>query len=187
MAKIATYTSDLPTAEKPLRGNEIVALSTANPQVPGNATVLADFTTANTALAAACAQVEVLRGQLREAMTARQTAVATWTTKLNALAGFTLSATGGNAESIESAGFFIVPPPDGTDVHFTFDIPRGDTGADGPPGAVTESQLDGAIAGTAQNPSGIGPWTGSFSDPPTQGEMNDFAGWVESLRAALVR
>lgn len=76
---------------------------------------------------------------------------------------------------------------DGTEVHFTFDIPRGDSGDQGPAGPVTESQLDGAIAGTAQNPNGIGPWTGSFSDPPTQGEMNDFAGWVESLRVGLVR
>jgi hypothetical protein len=76
---------------------------------------------------------------------------------------------------------------DGTDVHFTFDIPRGDTGQEGPPGQVTEGQLNDAIAGTAQNPSGIGPWTGSFSDPPTQAEMYDFAGWVESLRSALVR
>jgi hypothetical protein len=70
---------------------------------------------------------------------------------------------------------------DGNDVHFTFDIPRGD------PGEVTESQLNNAIAGTAQNPNGIGPWTGTFSDPPTQGELQDFAAWVESLRSALVR
>lgn len=76
---------------------------------------------------------------------------------------------------------------DGTDVHFTFDIPRGDTGADGPPGEVTTSQLDAAIATTALNPGGIGPYTGTFSDPPTQGEMNDFAAYVEMLRVALVR
>jgi hypothetical protein len=44
-----------------------------------------------------------------------------------------------------------------------------------------------AVATTAQNPSGIGPYTGGFSDPPTQAEMQDFAAYVESLRAALVR
>ena len=47
--------------------------------------------------------------------------------------------------------------------------------------------LDGAIAGTANNPSGVGPYTGGFSDPPTQAEMYDFAGYVESLRGALAR
>jgi hypothetical protein len=76
---------------------------------------------------------------------------------------------------------------DGSLVHFTFDIPRGETGEQGPPGEVTEAQLNNAIAGTAQNPNGIGPWSGGFSDPPTQGELQDFAAWVESLRSALVR
>jgi hypothetical protein len=76
---------------------------------------------------------------------------------------------------------------DGTYVHFTFDIPRGDTGEQGPPGEVTVGQLDGAIATTALNPGGIGPYTGTFSDPPTQGEMQNFAAYVETLRVALVR
>jgi zona occludens toxin (predicted ATPase) len=76
---------------------------------------------------------------------------------------------------------------EGTNVHFTFDIPQGATGADGPPGEVTTAALDTAIAGTAQNPSGIAPFAGSFSDPPTQAEMEAFAAYVESLRAALVR
>ncbi len=76
---------------------------------------------------------------------------------------------------------------DGNDVHFTFDIPRGDAGEQGPPGEVTTAQLDGAIAGTALNPGGVGPWTGSFSDPPTQAVMQDFAAYVEMLRGALVR
>ncbi len=97
---------------------------------------------------------------------------------------------------------------DGSEVHFTFDIPRGDPGSQGepgaegpmgpagapgpegpqgPPGEVTQGQLDAAIAGTALNPAGIGPYTGTFSDPPTQGEMQDFAAYVETLRVALVR
>jgi hypothetical protein len=79
---------------------------------------------------------------------------------------------------------------DGTEVHFTFGIPRGDDGSpgeQGPPGEVTPTQLDEAVAGTALNPGGIGPWTGSFSDPPTPAEMQDFAAWVESLRVAITR
>jgi hypothetical protein len=76
---------------------------------------------------------------------------------------------------------------DGTDVHFSFGIPQGAPGEQGPPGEVTTQQLDDAIATTAQNPSGIGPFTGGFSDPPTQAEMEAFAAWSESLRAALVR
>lgn len=73
---------------------------------------------------------------------------------------------------------------DGVDVHFTFEIPQGEPGASG---EVTYSELENAIAATARNPSGIGPWTGSFSDPPTQAGMQDFAAWAESLRVALLR
>ena len=71
--------------------------------------------------------------------------------------------------------------------------PMGPAGAPGPqgpqgvPGEVTLAQLETAVAGTAQNPAGVAPYTGSFSNPPTQGEMESFAAWVESLRAALVR
>ncbi len=49
------------------------------------------------------------------------------------------------------------------------------------------AQLEASIAETAMNPSGIAPYTGSFSDPPAQAEMQDFAAYVETLRAALVR
>lgn len=76
---------------------------------------------------------------------------------------------------------------DGTTVHFSFGIPQGAEGEQGPPGGVTEAQLATAIAGTATNPAGIAPFTGGFSDPPTQAEMEAFAAWAESLRAALVR
>ena len=90
-------------------------------------------------------------------------------------------------------------------VHFTFGIPRGADGASGPPGEqgpqgvpgmegpagpageVTTQQLNNAILTTAANPNGIGPFTGGFSEPPTQGEMEAFAAYVETLRVALVR
>ncbi len=67
------------------------------------------------------------------------------------------------------------------------DGPAGPDGPQGPPGDVSLAQLEAAIAGTAQNPSAVGPYTGSFSDPPTQGEMEDFASYVEELRVGLVR
>ena len=54
-------------------------------------------------------------------------------------------------------------------------------------GSVTPQNLDDAIATTARNPNAIGPFAGTFSDPPTQAEMVAFAAHVETLRAALVR
>ena len=57
----------------------------------------------------------------------------------------------------------------------------------GPAGEASTQQLNEAIATTALNPNGIAPFTGGFSDPPTQAELLAFAGYVESLRAALVR
>jgi hypothetical protein len=68
-----------------------------------------------------------------------------------------------------------------------FTMPAGPQGEQGPAGEVSEAQLNYAIGGTANNPSIIGPFGGSFSDPPTQAEMQSFAAYVESLRQALVR
>ena len=79
---------------------------------------------------------------------------------------------------------------DGTLVHLSFGIPRGiqgEQGIQGPPGEVTNAALNGAIADTARNPIGIPPFTGTFSDPVTPAEMQAFAAYVESFRAALVR
>lgn len=76
---------------------------------------------------------------------------------------------------------------DGTYVHVTFDIPRGDTGAEVPPGGVSQGQLDAAIATTALNPSGVGPYTGTFGDPTTQAELQDFAAYIETFRQAVTR
>jgi hypothetical protein len=94
---------------------------------------------------------------------------------------------------------------DGTNVHFTFGIPQGAlgaTGPDGPQGAqgnegpqgpqgpqgdVSTQQLNDAVSTTARNPNAVGPYGGGFSDPPTQAELQAFAAYVETLRAALVR
>jgi len=86
---------------------------------------------------------------------------------------------------------------DGTNVHFTFSLPRGSHGNDGPqgsqgnPGEVTAQQLTDTvaaeIAGTARDPVGVEAFGGTFSDPPTQSEMQAFAAWAETLRAGLRR
>jgi hypothetical protein len=70
----------------------------------------------------------------------------------------------------------------GRDRYFTFGIPREDPGL---PVEVTQGRLDAAIAGTALNPSGVGLYSSTFSDPPTQAEMQDFAAYVETLHVAL--
>ena len=81
-------------------------------------------------------------------------------------------------------------------LHLSFGLPQGmqglqgeqgSLGATGPMGSVTPQNLDDAIATTARNPNAIGPFGGTFSDPPTQAEMVAFAAYVETLRAALVR
>jgi hypothetical protein len=57
------------------------------------------------------------------------------------------------------------------------------------PGKATQNayKLNDAIAATARNPNGVAPFTGGFSDPPTQAELEAFAACVETLRAALLR
>ncbi len=84
-------------------------------------------------------------------------------------------------------------------LHLSFGLPQGaagtngTNGADGPQGpqgpmgAVTPQNLDDAIVTTARNPNALPPFSGTFSDPPTQAEMEAFAAHVEALRAALVR
>jgi len=89
---------------------------------------------------------------------------------------------------------------DGTQVHFSFGLPRGadgsagmngSDGGQGPAGEVTTQQMNDAIGSavtdTARNPGAVGTFGGTFSDPPTQGEMQAFAAYVEGLRVALQR
>jgi hypothetical protein len=51
---------------------------------------------------------------------------------------------------------------DGSNVRFTFGIPRGNDGA---PGEVSQQQLDDAISGTSANTNNVGTLDGVFSDP----------------------
>jgi hypothetical protein len=56
---------------------------------------------------------------------------------------------------------------DGSNVRFTFGIPRGNdgsSGSDGAPGEVSQAQLDNAISGTSNNTNGISTLDSGFAD-----------------------
>ncbi len=80
---------------------------------------------------------------------------------------------------------------DGTNVRFTFGIPRGETGGtgdqgeQGPPGEVTNSALANAISGTSNNTNAVSTLGLVVSDPPTQGEMQSIVNKVDELILAL--
>jgi len=74
---------------------------------------------------------------------------------------------------------------DGTDVDFSFRIPRGSdgsdgaAGADGPPGDVSAADLAAAIDGTSANSNAVATLDTPFADdPPTLADL-------ETLRAKL--
>jgi hypothetical protein len=54
---------------------------------------------------------------------------------------------------------------DGSNVRFTFGIPRGSDGAQGPPGDISQAQLDNAISGTSANTNGVSTLDTAFADP----------------------
>ena len=60
---------------------------------------------------------------------------------------------------------------DGSNVRFTFAIPRGNDGSNGsdgsqgPPGEISQAQLDSAISGTSANTNGVGTLDTAFADP----------------------
>ena len=60
---------------------------------------------------------------------------------------------------------------DGSNVRFTFGIPRGNDGSNGsdgfqgPPGEVSQAQLDSAISGTSANTNGVSTLDSPFADP----------------------
>ena len=79
---------------------------------------------------------------------------------------------------------------DGSNVRFTFGIPRGNdgsSGADGMPGEVSQQQLDDAIANTSANSDGVSTLDLFPSDPPTQAEMQDVVNKINELIVALRR
>jgi len=57
---------------------------------------------------------------------------------------------------------------DGSNVRFTFGIPRGSDGSDGsqgPPGDISQALLDNAISGTSANTNSVGTLDTGFADP----------------------
>jgi hypothetical protein len=76
---------------------------------------------------------------------------------------------------------------DGSVVHFSFGIPRGQDGAPGAPGEVSAAQLNNAIGGTSNNSNTVGTLGIAVSDPPTQGEMQQVVGKLDELILALRR
>lgn len=67
---------------------------------------------------------------------------------------------------------------DGTNVHFTFGIPRG---ADGAPGEVSNAQLASAISGTSPNTNNISTLDSVPSDPPSFADYEAMRAKVNEL------
>ena len=81
---------------------------------------------------------------------------------------------------------------DGTNVHFTFGIPVGADGAQGPPGEVTNAQLATAISmavgGTSSNTNAVPTMDTPFTnDPPTLADMETMRAAHNALVLALRR
>jgi len=111
MAKIKTNVSHIPVPQKLIRGAEFITMGTSNPNVPGNAALITAMTAAQTTLQAAEAAAEEARNTAKQKTADRNAARAAWMTAVTNLAGFTQSATSGNAGKILSAGFDIANPP----------------------------------------------------------------------------
>jgi len=111
MSAIALNINKLPIPAKLIRAQDIITKSTTNPNVPGNTAPLATLTAAQATFTAANAAYESNRQAGTQLMTARENAETAWLTALTGLAGFTESATAGDAEKIESAGFDVRAEP----------------------------------------------------------------------------
>ena len=82
----------------------------------------------------------------------------------------------------------------GSTLHFTFSIPQGYSGAEGPqgvPGEVTLADLNNAVLNvlnqSSANSNGVGTLAMGVSDPPTQSEVQQIANKVDELIQALRR
>ncbi|MEQ1850526.1 MAG: fibronectin type III domain-containing protein [Chthoniobacteraceae bacterium] len=104
-------TSKLPVADKLVRGQDIITMSTNNPDVPGNAAALAAFVTAQAELQATNAAYEAARTACAEASSARADKIAAWTVSLTGLAGVTENITMGDRTKILSTGFDVKAQP----------------------------------------------------------------------------
>ena len=82
---------------------------------------------------------------------------------------------------------------DGTNVRFTFGIPRGSDGmngsdgAQGPPGEVSQAQLTNAISGTSANTNAVGTLNKNAVGSYNQQQMQDVLSKIDELINALRR
>lgn len=79
---------------------------------------------------------------------------------------------------------------DGSNVHFTFAIPRGNdgtNGADGQPGEVSNQQLSDAIASTAQNPADVSPLSMTAEPEYSPPQLQQVLDKLDELLSALKR
>ena len=76
---------------------------------------------------------------------------------------------------------------DGSNVHFTFGIPRGNDGATGPPGEVTNAQLSSAISGTSNNTNGVSTLGQSADSSYNQTQMQDVLNKLDEFLIAARR
>ena len=111
MSKIKINVSNLPVPQKLIRGEQFINMGTSNPNVPGNAALITAMTTAQAALQNAEEAVDQARNTAKQKTADRNVALEVWGTAVTNLAGFTQSATGGNAGKILSAGFEVANPP----------------------------------------------------------------------------
>ena len=82
----------------------------------------------------------------------------------------------------------------GSTLHFTFSIPQGYSGAEGPqgvPGEVTLADLNNAVLNvlnqSSANINGVGTLAIGISNPPTQSEVQQIANKLDELIQALRR
>jgi hypothetical protein len=82
----------------------------------------------------------------------------------------------------------------GSTLHFTFSIPQGYSGAEGPqgvPGEVTLADLNNAVLNvlnqSSANSNGVGTLAIGISNPPTQSEVQQIANKVDELIQARRR
>jgi hypothetical protein len=82
---------------------------------------------------------------------------------------------------------------DGSNVRFTFAIPRGSDGTNGsdgsqgPPGEISQAQLDSAISGTSANTNSVGTLGQGADGSYNQSQMQDLINKVDELINALRR
>ncbi len=74
---------------------------------------------------------------------------------------------------------------DGSNVRFTFGIPRGNDGSngnDGSPGDVSQAQLDNAISGTSNNTNSVGTLDSGFADADMEALRQKMNELISALR-----